>query len=144
MVDGTGDELLAGAGFTGHQDRAGRARYGLQYLEELAHRSAPSDDSFEPIPLLELRPQIGVFRFEPPLLERRRQDVKEMVELKRFRDEVTGSPFDGFDRVLDGAIPGHHHAYDIWISVEGRLEDLGAINTRKTEVGDDHVERKIR
>ena len=43
---------------------------------------------FEAIALLELRAQVRVLGFQPPLLERRVEHVQQLVDLKRLADEV--------------------------------------------------------
>src|SRR3954464_11818135 len=65
-----GGEFLAGAGFARDENGTRRRGDGLEQLEQLAHDTAVADESVDAIPILELRSQIRVFRFEATLLER--------------------------------------------------------------------------
>ena len=61
---------------------------GFEQLKQPRHRAALADDAFEAVPLFELRAQVRVLRFQPPLLERRVERVQQLVDLKRLADEI--------------------------------------------------------
>src|SRR5690606_7077443 len=88
VMDRPRRQLLARPCFAGDQHRARRGRDGLEKLKQLPHARAAADDALESIPLLELRPQIGVLALQAALLHCRIEYMEQGVELKRFRNEV--------------------------------------------------------
>ena len=136
-------DFLAGAGLAGDQDRAVGRRNRLEQLEETLHHRALADEPFEAVALLELRAQVRVLRFQPPLLERGVERVQQLVDLKRLADEIPRASLDRFDRVLHGAEPGDNDGDDVGVARDGRLEHLGSVDARQAQVGDDDVEREI-
>ena len=101
------------------------------------------DQAVDPIALLELRPQIGVLRLQPPLLERRAQHVQQRVELERLGDEIRRALLDGLDRVLHGAVAGDDDGDDVGVAFERGVEHLPAVDARQPQVGDQDVEREV-
>src|SRR4029434_7196826 len=85
-----------------------------------------------------------ILRAETPLLHCIPEYVKELVELKRFRDEIRRPPLDRIDRVLHRAETGDHNRDDAWISLAGRLDDPSPVNAWKPQVRDDDVEGELR
>ena len=140
MVDRARDQLLAGAGLAGHQNRAGRRRHGLEHVEQLTKDTTLADDPFEAVTGLELRAQIGVLVPQPALLEGAVQDVQELLALERFRDQVDGAPLYQGDGIPDGAVAGHDDDEDVRVAVERGVEDAGAGQARQPQVGQDDVE----
>ena len=55
VMDSSGDDFLARAGFPSNEDRAVRACHGLKQVKQLLHRPASPENSAELIALLELR-----------------------------------------------------------------------------------------
>ena len=80
--------------------------------------------------LIELLTQVGVLVLQPPLLERRVQDVQQLLELERLGDEVGGAALDRLDRVLDRPVAGDDDGDDARIALEGGLDDLAAVDAR--------------
>ena len=76
---------------------------------------------FEAVALFELRAQVRVLRFQPPLLERRVEHVQQFVDLERLVDEVRRAALDGLDRVLHRAVAGDDDRDDVADSVRPRL-----------------------
>jgi hypothetical protein len=144
VVNGSRGELLPCSSFSGDQHRARRRGDRLEQLEQRAHRGAVADQPVDPVAILELRSQIRVFRFQPPLLERRTEHVQQRVELKRLGDEVRGALLDRLDGVFHGPVPGDHDRNDVWIPLERGFDDATAIDAGQPEVGDEDVEREVR
>ena len=69
--------------------------------------------------------------------------MKQLVKLKRLRDEVARTALDGRDRVLDCAVAGHDNTDDVRILLERRLDHLSPVDAGEAEVRDDDVEREI-
>ena len=137
------DDFLAGAGLAGDQDRAVGRRDGLEQLEQPLHRPALADDAFEAVALFELRAQVRVLRFQPPLLERRIEHVQQLVDLKRLADEIPRAALDRFDRVLHRAVAGDDDRDDVGVAGDGGFDDRGAVDAGQAKVGDDDVEREV-
>ena len=137
------DDLLAGAGLAGDEDRAVGRRDGLEQLKQPRHRAALADDAFEAIPLLELRAQVRVLGFQPPLLERRVERVQQLVDLKRLADEVRRAALDRFDGVLHRAVAGDDDRDDVGIARDGGFDDGRAVDAGQPQVGDDDVEGEL-
>ena len=100
------DDFLAGAGLASDQNRARRARDGLERLKQIAHRPAAADDALEAVSLLQLLAQPGVLRLQPPLLDGAVERVPQLVELERLGHEVGGAALDDLDGIADRAVPG--------------------------------------
>ena len=67
-----------------------------------------------------------------------------MVEGKRLHDEVGCATLDGRYRVLDRAVPGDDHRDDFRVAFERELDDLGTVDARQSQIGNDGVEREVR
>jgi hypothetical protein len=108
LVDGLGDELLAGAGLALDED-GGAAGGGLgDDVEEAEHAVALADDVFEGGALLE-----GFFEDDDLLLGGVLADGgadvgEEFFVVPGLLDEVGGSGADGVDDVVDRAVGGDH------------------------------------
>src|SRR5690606_32601890 len=83
-VDGARGEFLTRARFAGDENCAGRGGHRLQQLEQLKHDLGLPDDAVDPEPVVQLGPEIGVFSFQSPLLDRRVNLVQQLLELKRL------------------------------------------------------------
>ena len=101
------------------------------------------DHAVDPIPLLELRPEIGVLRLQPPLLDRRSQHVQQRVELERLGDEIRRPLLDGLDCVFHGPVAGDDDGDDVGVAFEGGVEDFPAADARQPQVGDQNVEGEV-
>jgi hypothetical protein len=143
VVDRARHHLLPCAGFTRHEDRAGGRGDRFEQLEEVAHCAAAPDDSFEPIALLELRTKVRVFRLESPLFERRVQRVHQLFELERLGDEIRGASLDDAHGVAHGAVARDDNRDDVGIALDGRVDDLHAVDAGQAQVGDDDVEGEL-
>jgi len=143
VVDGARDDFLPCSGLTGNQERAVGRGHGFQQLKQVGHRAALADDPFEPIALLELRAQVGILGPQPPLLERRIEDVEQLVDLKWLADEIPRAELDGLDRVLQGAVSGDDDGDDVRVTGNGGFNDCGTVDARQSQVRDNDVVREI-
>ena len=105
--------------------------------------AALADDPLEAIPLLELRAQVRVLRFQPPLLERGVEHVQQFVDLEGLADEVRRAALDRLDRVLHRPVAGDDDRDDVRIAPDGRFDHRGAIDAGEAQVGDDDVEGEV-
>ena len=143
VMDGPRDDFLPGARFARDENRAVRRGDRFEQLEQPRHRPALADHALEPVALLELRPQVGVLRFQPALFERRVEHVQQLIDLKGLADEVPGAALDGFDGVFHRPVPGDDDGDDVRIAFDGGFDDGGAVDAGEPEVGDDDVEGEI-
>ena len=90
--------------------------------------------------LIELLMQIRVLALQPSLFERGVENVHQLVELKRLRDEIRDAHLRHVDGVLHRSIAGDHDRDDAGIAGERGLDDRAAVDARQPEVGDDDVE----
>src|SRR6185437_10817556 len=136
-------QLFAGPGLARNQNRARRARDGLEQVKQVPHRVAASDETVDAVALFELGSQIGVLRAKAPLFERGVQHVQQRVELKRLGDEVGGALFDRVDGVLYRAEAGDDDRDDVRVALERGVQDGAAVDAGQAEVGDDDIEREV-
>ncbi len=142
LVEGAGNDLLARAGLAGDEHR-GRARCdGFDHLAQVAHRLAAANHAGQAVALLELVAQVGIFGAQPPLFQRRLEDVHQLFELEWFADEVGGAALDGVDRVFNRAVAGDDDADDAGVAVERRGQHGAAVDARQPQVRHQDVERE--
>ena len=67
-----------------------------------------------------------------------------MVKLERFCDEVSCAPLDRFDRAPHASKASNDDPNHIWVQSACAFYDLGAIDARETEVGNQCIEGKVR
>ena len=143
VMDRARHDFLAGAGFAADQNRARRARDGLERLKQIAHRPTAADDAFEAVALLQLLAQPGVLRLQPPLLDGAVECVTQFVELEWLGHEVGGAALDHLDGVADRAVAGDHDADDLRVPVDRGLDDRRPVDAWQAQVGDDDVEGEL-
>src|SRR4029453_4505428 len=100
MVNRPSDDLLPRPGLAGDENRAAGRRHGFQQLDQGGIRAALTHQALESVLFLELRSEIGVLRLQTPLLERRIEDVEQLINLKRLADEIPRAAFDRFNGVF--------------------------------------------
>ncbi len=69
--------------------------------------------------------------------------MQQLIDLKRFADEIPRPALDRFHGILDGAVAGHHDGHNLGIPLDGRVDDRRSVDAGEPEVGDDDVEREI-
>ncbi len=139
VVNRARDQFLARAGLALNQHGAVHRRHELEGLEHRLHRGALADDVVEPVPVAQLRPQLGVLLAEPRLVDRRCQHAGEMGQLHRLDEEVDGAALDRRDRFFDTAVTGHHDRHHFRVAGEGGIENLEAVGVGQLQVDDQAV-----
>ena len=86
--------------------------------------------------------QIRVLGQQPTLFERGVENMHQLIELKRFRDEIRDAHFRHVDGVLHRSVPGDDDRDDAGIAGEGGFDYLAAVDTRQAEVRNDDVKGK--
>ena len=143
VVNRSGDHFLARAGLARDENRAVRSGDRLDELQQTHHRPTLSDDPVEAIAFVELRAQIRVLGFQPPLLDRRLENVQQLVDLKWFVHEIPRAALDRIDRVLHGAVSGNDDGDDVGITIDGSLYERRAVHPGQPQIRNDHVEREF-
>ena len=144
LMNRSRDDFLPRASLAGDQDCAVGGGDGLEKLKKPRHRAALADDSLEAIqPLVELRTQVRVLRFEAPLLETGLEGVQELVDQKRLVDEIPRAPLDQLHRVLHRGVPGDDNDDDLGIALERGMNHGRSVDAGKAQIGHDQVKSEI-
>src|SRR5688572_16857939 len=69
--------------------------------------------------------------------------MNQFVELKRLGDVIRRTALHDRDGVLDGGVAGDDDRDDARITLAGRLDYLGPVDPRQTQVGHEHVEGEL-
>ena len=113
VVNRARDDLFPGPGVARNQNCAVRCRDGFEQLEEPFHGRTLSDESFEAMPLIELRSEVRVLRLQPALFERRVERVQQFIDLERLADKIPRATFDRFDGVFHSSVTGDDNGDDV-------------------------------
>ena len=140
VVQGLGDEFLAGAALALDED-GGVGRGDLaQRLDDAPHRLRLADDPLEPEPLLELLGELLGAADEAPVLQGLGHAVAQFGQVQGLGDVVGGALADGLDGGLDRGVAGDDDDLGLRVQPPGRLQDLQAADLVHHQVGDDEVE----
>ena len=142
-VDGPRHHFLAGARLSFHENGAARGCHRFEQLIKRPHGAALSEDTFEAVPLLELRSEVGVLLFQAALFAGLVQHVHQFVELKRFGDEVGGAALDGVHGIPDRAVTRDDDTNDPGIARDRFVDHLAAVDARHAKIRDDDIEREL-
>ena len=125
-MDGSRNQLLAGAGLSDHQD-VGLGTRGLAHeLEYPAHDGAPADDVLESVSLGELILETAILALQAPVAEGSIHGHTQLVHREVLRQIVEGTFLDGGHRGLDG---GEGRDHD---DRQGRVEFMSAVEQLHT------------
>ena len=141
LVNGLGDELLAGAGLPLNQERGIGGGDPLQPLDQADHLWARSDDPLKAELLVESLVELEVLPLQPHPLARPVDGRAEVGEIEWLLEVGEGALLHGRDRRGDGAMAGD----DDHLCLGGGLlrpgEDFQAADVVHHQVGDDDIER---
>ena len=139
VVDRPRDQFLAGAGLALNQHGAVHRRHELQALEHRLHRGALADDVVEPVPIAQLRAQLGVLLAEPRLVDRCCEHARQMRELHGLMRKSIAPRLIAATASFDAAEAGHHDRHDLRVAGEGRVEDVEAVGVGQLQIDDQAV-----
>ena len=108
IVDGAGDQFLAGAGLAGDDHGHVALCQHLDGRKELQHCRIPADHVGKGVPVRQLFAQVLDLVEQPPPFEdllRRQQDI---VWLERFGDVIAGTVTHRLDSAFDAAVTSDH------------------------------------
>ena len=135
MVDGVGEQLLAGPvlALNQHVGIAGRDR--LDELEEREHRLALAEDVLEGMLLLQARLQPQML---PPLVHQVSRPIDQAEQALgiqvRLVDEVEGAGLSGLERALQGALAADHDHLEPLVDPLERAKHVDAVGVRQQQV----------
>ena len=69
--------------------------------------------------------------------------MDQLVDLKRFADEIPRAALDRFDRVFHRSISCDDNRHNFGIALDRGVDDGGAVDSRKAQVGDDDVKCEL-
>jgi hypothetical protein len=107
VVDGPGDQFLAGPALPLDQHRDVAGRHLARGLDDLAHRRAGADDPFKPRDVHELLAQGLVLPLERIPLDRPVHLRAEVLQVERLFDEAVGPLVHRLHGGADVAVGGH-------------------------------------
>ena len=139
VVDGLGDQLLAGAGLALDQDGALGPGDVADQLEDAVHLRVLADDVVEAVALLELLAEPQDLVLKRPLLQRPVHHQLQVVRVDRLGQEVVGPQPHRLDDAVDRAEAGRHDRGDQHPALGDLADQVHPAHARASEVGDQHA-----
>ena len=141
VVNGAGDQFLAGSRFALNQHGAVHRGDQFQRRKELLHGAVAADDAVEAEAAAQLRAQLCVLQTQPLLVDRGAYHPCELRELKRLDQEVDGAVFDRLYGLGDPAEARHDDGLDIGIPADGAFQNSHAAGVGQVKVDHQTVVR---
>ena len=141
LMQGPGDQLLAGAAFPG-DEHGGLGRRDLAHrLQNLLHRRRFADDIFQPVFFVQLLPQRLVFNLERLMPQRPGNPHFQLVNLHPpFGNVVVGPVFHRLHRDFLRAVSGHQDADGRFGKRLRPRDQFHAVLAGEAKVRQQHVE----
>ncbi len=140
-VHQSGDDLLPGAGLSGHEHRRPRRGHAARQLDGGPQRGARSDHAIG----REAGDAFGAQRrhlAQQPAMRGGLADAGlELLEVERLLHEIERAEPHRLDGGLDAAERGHQDDARALVPVARSAEDFDSVCARETQIGDDHVVR---
>ena len=133
------DQLLARAARAADEHVDIRIGDLLDRLEDLGHRRALANDVVEAEMPAQLLPQAAILLAQHPLGQRLLHRDHQMLWSERLGHEVVGSQAHRLDRVLDGAVRGHHDHLNLRVQLLDLRQQFHAVHARHLQIGDHQV-----
>ena len=147
VVNGSGDELLAGTTLAPHEDRGVGSRDLLDGLEDLLHRHCPAHQVCEAIAPFGLVSEVVVLGLQLVPVATRTAQLEGALHLeahdlrgKWLGQEVESTELHGLHRGLHRAESSDDHGRNIRVELADGLEDGDTVHPLHLEVGDDEVD----
>ena len=139
VVDGLGEELLAGAALAG-DEHGDVGRGDLPHdLEDARHERPGADDALEPESLVELAFQVQVAPGQALPLQGLLDDRAQLRQVHGFHQVRRRALLHGVHGRLDVGVTGDGDDLDVRVFLPGRQKDVQAVGVRQLQVGDDDV-----
>ncbi len=140
FVQGTGRQLLAGAGFA-DQQHAGAPGAGLsECVEDPLHGRRFAQQPVQLVAALDFVTQGHVLAGQRPALESAIDHQANLVDLEGLGQVVVGARLHGRDGRLGAGKSGDHDDLRVGMKLLGLGQNHHAVDVRHAQVGDHHVE----
>ena len=127
LVDGAGEQLLAGAARAEKHYRHVRARHALDGLCDLQHLRGGRDDRAEHRRAAVARLQPAILLLDRVQVEGPRDDEAEVVDVDRLLVEIVGAEGDCLESALAGAVTGRDDDLGVGLEPHDFLEGCKAL-----------------
>ena len=144
LVDGARDELLAGAGLAGDEDRHVGVRDARDEVVDARHRARAADDLLGRRDAPDLLAEAPHLARQRAVSERARERDLQLLDVEGLGDEVVRARADRADRRLEAAERGDHDHRDIGEDLGEALAERDAVEATHVEVGDDGIDALVR
>ncbi len=139
LVQGVGDQLLAGTALTVDQHRDAGARQATDGAEHLLHRRCLTDDFGSGGGFLLTRLALGALLLEV-ILGAAHQGHR-FIDVERFGQVLEGAALVGVDRAVEIRVGGHDDDGQIGLTAVDLLQQTQAVDARHPDIGEDHIGR---
>lgn len=141
VVEGSGDEFLAGAAFAEDEDGGVGIGDAFDHAEDVLHALAGADDLGEAVFLAEFATEEGIFVDGLGVGEGALDGEAEFFEFERFFEVIVGAELHGLDGAFDGTEAGDHDDDGGGGEGAGLADDLEAMRAGlvEVEIGDDEI-----
>ncbi len=143
LVQGTREQLLAGAGLALDEHGQRRPRGPLERLQELLGRRVLRDEAAHRLVVPHPHAQRGVLAAQPCLLGRLHDQHVQLVEPRRLREVVVGAQPHGLERARDLGMAGQDQHLDRECLGADLAQDLQATAVGQVQVQEHDVEAVV-
>jgi hypothetical protein len=140
VVEGAGDDVLAGPGLAGDEHGAVGGRDLGDELHDLAHAGRGADHVADAVPGLEFGAEPAGQVDEVLAFERAGRGDQELRRADGFFEVVEGPELDGFDGRLDRGVSRDDEDFGVGRDIARGAEQLDAVHLRHFDVEQEQVE----
>ena len=140
LVDGPGDEFLAGAALAGDEDRGPGLGHPFYQGEDLLHDLGFADDVGEAVLFFQFLVQEAVLEDEVAVLQGLGDGHHDLFVLEGLEDVVEGAFFHGRDGFFHGAESGHDDHGQVRVELLQFFQELDAAHLGHLHIGEDQVQ----
>ena len=137
LVNGAGDEFLAGAGLAADQDVDGLGGDAANLLVDRLHGAAVADQGGAGGPG---RAQFDLLGHHAPAGNAFGDERKQLGHLEGLEQVIVGAGFGGLDGALGGAVGGHHDDGQARLGDVQVAHQVQPVQARQLHVGDDDIQ----
>src|SRR6266852_1623679 len=138
-MDGAGNELLAGAAFTGNQYRRARVLEAGNHAQNVLDIRGSADNAVEIFFGADALAQKGVLGHQANFFRHALQQQAHFFHAEGFFDVIVGPQLHGIDGGFDGAVAGHDGYFGARQKNLDLAKQLNPAESRKLEIGEDKV-----
>ncbi len=139
LVQGMGDQLLAGAALAVDEHRDAGARQAADGAEHLLHRRRLADDLRGAAGLLLACLALGALLLE--VILGAPNQGHGLVDVKRLGQVFEGAALVGVDRTIEIRVGGHDDDGQVGLTAVDLLQQAQAVDPGHPDIGEDHIGR---